>query len=420
MKANNSNSKVFNFGCRLNAYESEVIKSILTKNNLNNTLVVNTCAVTNEAERQAQQTIRKLIKEYPNKKIVVTGCAAQICPEKYLAIEGVNSVIGNIEKLKNESWSNIEKKDVKNVSNIMNSNELNKNIVEKFDGKARAYVEIQQGCNHRCTFCIIPYGRGNNRSIPFGLIVERIKKLVSNGYKEIVLTGVDITDYGIDLPGKPRLTDIIKRLLKLIPELNQLRLSSIDCAELNEDFFELVKSEERLMPHFHISLQSGDDMILKRMKRRHNRKQSIKFCQKLKKIRPNILLGADLIAGFPTETNIMFNNTCTLVKECDLTYLHVFPYSSRYSTPASRMPQVPDFQKKLRAKKLRSLGEEQLHFHLKSSIGKQKTILIEKSFENYSIGKTQEFSSIKVNEKLIEGKLYKLLVKSIDSNFLIV
>ena len=414
-----NNSKVINFGCRLNSYESEVIKSILKKNKINNKIVVNSCAVTNEAERQVQQSIRKLAKENPKMDIIVTGCAAQINPEKYLSIKGVKKIIGNNDKIKNETWINLLENKKYEIENIFDVKNTNSNIVENFDGKARAYVEIQQGCNHRCTFCIIPYGRGNNRSVPINIIIERIKKLVNNGYKEIVLTGVDITDYGRDFSFKTSLSKIIKEILITVPELNQLRLSSIDCAEIDDEFWDLIQFEERLMPHLHISLQSGNDLILKRMKRRHTRKQAIDFCLKAKKLRPNIVFGADLIAGFPTETEEMFNNTYSLISECNLTYLHIFRYSQKNGTPAAKMPQVSNEIKKTRAKLLRDLGEKQLSNYLETLIGKEKIVLIEKNFENYSVGKTQEYAPIRIEKKLNEGELFKLPIKSINKNLLL-
>ena len=414
-----NNSKVINFGCRLNSYESEVIKSILKKNKINNKIVVNSCAVTNEAERQVQQSIRKLAKENPKMDIIVTGCAAQINPEKYLSIKGVKKIIGNNDKIKNETWINLLENKKYEIENIFDVKNTNSNIVENFDGKARAYVEIQQGCNHRCTFCIIPYGRGNNRSVPINIIIERIKKLVNNGYKEIVLTGVDITDYGRDFSFKTSLSKVIKEILITVPELNQLRLSSIDCAEIDDEFWDLIQFEERLMPHLHISLQSGNDLILKRMKRRHTRKQAIDFCLKAKKLRPNIVFGADLIAGFPTETEEMFNNTYSLISECNLTYLHIFRYSQKNGTPAAKMPQVSNEMKKTRAKLLRDLGEKQLSAYLETLIGKEKIVLIEKNFENYSVGKTQEYAPIRIEKKLNEGELFKLPIKSINKNLLL-
>ena len=351
--------------------------------------------------------------------IIVTGCAAQINPEKYLSIKGVKKIIGNNDKIKNETWINLLENKKYEIENIFDAKNTNNNIVENFDGKARAYVEIQQGCNHRCTFCIIPYGRGNNRSVPINIIIERIKKLVNNGYKEIVLTGVDITDYGRDFSFKTSLSKIIKEILITVPELNQLRLSSIDCAEIDDEFWDLIQFEERLMPHLHISLQSGNDLILKRMKRRHTRKQAIDFCLKAKKLRPNIVFGADLIAGFPTETEEMFNNTYSLIRECNLTYLHIFRYSQKNGTPAAKMPQVSNEIKKTRAKLLRDLGEKQLSAYLETLIGKEKIVLIEKNFENYSVGKTQEYAPIRIEKKLNEGELFKLPIKSINNNLLL-
>ncbi len=411
-------SKVINFGCRLNSFEAEVIKSFINKNNIDNTIVFNSCAVTHEAERKVQQSIRKYNRKFPDMNIVVTGCAAQINPNKYISMEGVKSIIGNHEKMNNEVWSNISNFKNLNIKNIMNIKTVNNNIVESFDGKARAYVEIQQGCNHRCTFCIIPFGRGNNRSVPIGLIVERVKKLVMAGYNEVVLTGVDITDYGLDLPGQPSLSQMIRRLLKLVPELKQLRLSSIDCSEIDNDFWDLIKFEERLMPHLHISLQSGDDIILKRMKRRHSKKEAIEFCNKAKKFRPNITFGADLIVGFPTENDKMFNNTLKMVSDCDLVYLHVFPYSIRNGTPASKMPQVPNEVKKIRSKILRNLGHQKLSSYLYTLVGKTKKILIEKNIEKYSIGRTQEYANVKVNKNFTEGQLVDVVLKSNDSKML--
>ena len=412
-------SKVINFGCRLNTYEASVINSFIKKNKIDNTLIFNSCAVTNEAEKQVQQSIRKYKKLNPNSKIIVTGCAAQINPSKYLIMNEVDQVIGNDEKMKSSTWENLEKIERNFSTDIMNINTINKNIIENFDGRARAYIEIQQGCNHRCTFCTIPFGRGNNRSVPLGLIVERAKKLVLNGYNEIGLTGVDITDYGIDLPGQTSLSQMIKRLLKLVPDLKQLRLSSIDCAEIDNDFWDLIEFEKRLMPHLHISIQSGDDMILKRMKRRHNRKNLIEFCKKAKSLRPNIVFGADLIAGFPTENEEMFKRTCDIIDECDLTYLHVFPYSIRQNTPASKMPQISNEIKKKRSSILRNIGEVQHKKYLKKLIGKNSAVLIEKNINDYSMGKTQEFSAIKINSNLEEGKIYNILIKSVEEKTLI-
>ena len=414
-----NNSKVINFGCRLNTYESQIIKSHIKKNDLENTYVFNTCAVTNEAEKQAKQAIRKIIRLYPKAKIVVTGCGAQTNPSVYESIKGVDFVVDNSSKLKSQTWVNIKKNKKNDFKNIFNQTLINKHVIENFDGMSRAYVEIQQGCDHRCTFCIIPFGRGNNRSVPFELIVKRVKKLVSKGYNEIVLTGVDITDYGLDITGAPSLSTMIKNLLIRVPDLKQLRLSSVDCAEIDENFWELLKYEKRLMPHLHLSLQSGDNIILKRMKRRHNREQAIEFCKKAKSLRPDIIFGADLIVGFPTESDKMFENTIKLIEECDLTFLHVFQYSQKIGTPASRMPQVENFIKKKRSKILREIAEGRYSNFLKKFIGKKKKVLIEKKTEEYSIGRTQEYSLVKINKNLRVGNIYDIKIKSIDEQFLV-
>ena len=309
---------IVNLGCRLNIFEGEVINALVKKSDIKNYTIINSCAVTEQAEKKVLYEIRKSKKYSPDKKIIVTGCAAQINPKKYSKISNVDFVIGNKEKLESSTWNNLSDNDPIKVNNIFSDNKLHNNLIEKFEGKSRAYIEIQQGCDHRCTFCIIPFGRGNNRSVPAGVIVNRITKLVDNGYNEIVLTGVDITDYGNDLPGKPNLFQLIKRILNLVPQLKQLRLSSIDCAEINDDFWPLL-SDKRIMPHFHLSLQAGNDLILKRMKRRHNNKQVIDFCKKIRSFRPDVVLGADIIAGFPTETEIMFKDSLSMIKECNLT-----------------------------------------------------------------------------------------------------
>ncbi|MDC0232667.1 tRNA (N(6)-L-threonylcarbamoyladenosine(37)-C(2))-methylthiotransferase MtaB, partial [Pelagibacteraceae bacterium] len=335
----NKKNILINLGCRLNIYEGEIIKNHLNNNNLKDITVINSCAVTEEAEKKVAYEIRKAKRDNPKNKIVVTGCAAQINPKKYDTIKEVDLVLGNKEKLLPNVWKNLNLLEHVQVNDILLETKTVPSSIEKFDGKSRAYIEIQQGCDHRCTFCIIPYGRGNNRSVPAGEIVDRIKKIVKNGYKEVVLTGVDITDYGKDLPAKPTFSNLIKRILKLVPELEQLRLSSIDCAEIDEEFWDLL-SEKKLMPHFHISLQAGNNLILKRMKRRHTREMAISFCNKVLAIRKEATFGADLITGFPTETNKMFKDTLDLIDECHLTHLHVFPYSTRENTPAARMPQV--------------------------------------------------------------------------------
>ena len=328
--------EIVTFGCRLNSYESEVMRGNAEKSGLDNAIIFNTCAVTAEAERQARQAIRRARKENPSAKIIVTGCSAQIKPETYAAMAEVDQVMGNEEKLdpvnyapRSNALLNISASEKILVNDIMSVKETASHMVTSFDGRARAFVQVQNGCNHRCTFCIIPYGRGNSRSVPVGEIVAQTRALVENGYKEIVLTGVDISDYGSDLPGTPTLGQMMRRLLALVPELQRLRLSSIDAVEVDADLYKLIAEEPRLMPHIHISLQAGDDMILKRMKRRHSRKDALDFCQHVRNLRPDVVFGADIIAGFPTETEEMFINTLNMVSEADITYLHVFPYSAR-------------------------------------------------------------------------------------------
>ena len=415
MKKNNIS--IINLGCRLNIYEGEVINNLTNKNNLSNYTIINSCTVTQEAEKKVMYEIRKSKKNYPEKNIIVTGCAAQINPDKYINLEEVDFVLGNKEKLKNETWKMLSEKNPVMVDNIFTDNSLNTNIVEKFEGKSRAYIEIQQGCDHRCTFCIIPYGRGNNRSVPIGVIVIRIKALVYNGYNEVVFTGVDITDYGKDLPGKPNLFQLIKRVLNLIPELKQLRLSSIDCAEITEDFWPLL-NEKRLMPHFHLSLQSGNNLILKRMKRRHNREQVISFCNKVKSLRNDIVFGADIIAGFPTETEKMFQDSVKLIHECNLTHLHIFPYSIRDNTPAALMPQIPRKIIKERAKILREEGRKQMFNYMKNQIGRSAYMLVEQVKENISYGKSQHFTKIKIQDSIKEGKIVKCIITDINNDTL--
>ena len=411
-------NKIVNLGCRLNIYEGEIIKNHLKNENLDNITVINSCAVTAEAEKKVLYEIRKAKKTNPSNKIIVTGCAAQINPDKYNEIDLVDKVIGNSEKLQAQTWKNLYLlKDV-NVGNILEENSTFPTSIEKFEGKSRAYIEIQQGCDHRCTFCVIPYGRGNNRSVPAGEIVNKIKKIVSNGYNEVVLTGVDITDYGKDLPAKPTFSNLIKRILKLVPELRQLRLSSIDCAEIDKDFWDVLK-DKRLMPHFHISLQAGNNLILKRMKRRHSREMAINFCKKILSIRKDATFGADIIAGFPTETESMFQDSIKLIDECGLSHLHVFPYSPRDNTPASRMPQVQKNIIKDRARRLREKGLEKLKQHLKKNIGKKQMILVENKKENFSIGKDQHFFKVKVEDELIEGSIISCIYTGIENDMLI-
>ena len=415
MKKNNIN--VINFGCRLNIYEGEIINSLTNHSNLSNYTIINSCSVTEKAEKKIKYEIRKSKKNSPEKKIIVTGCAAQINPKKYANIDEVDFVIGNKEKLQKETWSSLSENSSVQVKDIFADNKLHNNIVEKFEGKSRAYIEIQQGCDHRCTFCIIPFGRGNNRSVPVGIIVKRIQTLVNNNYNEVVLTGVDITDYGRDLPGKPSLFQLVKRILNLIPNLKQLRLSSIDCAEITDDFWPLLQ-EKRLMPHFHLSLQAGNNLILKRMKRRHNRQQVIDFCQKVHSLRKDVVFGADIIAGFPTETDEMFQDSLKMIKECNLTHLHIFPYSIRQNTPAARMPQISKDIIKKRAKALREEGNKQMQNYLQNQIGNSAIMLVEQVKENISYGKSQHFTKIKIEDTLKEGNIVKCIITNMNNGIL--
>ena len=414
----NKKNSLVNLGCRLNIYEGEIIKNHLKKNNLKNITVINSCAVTEEAEKKVFYEIRKAKRNNPKNKIIVTGCAAQIDPNKFNKLEEVDLVLGNKEKLQSKIWENLSFFKSILVEDILLETKTVPSTIEKFEGKSRAYIEIQQGCDHRCTFCIIPFGRGNNRSVPPGEIVNRIKNIVKNGYREVVLTGVDITDYGKDLPVKPTFSNLIKRILKLVPELEQLRLSSIDCAEIDDEFWDVLL-DKRLMPHFHISLQSGNNMILKRMKRRHSREMAIKFCNKVLSIRNDATFGADIIAGFPTETEEMFKDSIKLIDECNLTHLHVFPYSPREKTPAARMPQLDKKTIKNRAKILREKGLLNLKKHLTNKIGKKDLILVEKNEHKKSFGKDQNFLIVVVDEVINEGNIIPCIFTGVENNKLL-
>lgn len=391
--------EVVTFGCRLNTYESEVIKSNLGTSGLDNVVVFNTCAVTKEAERQAKQAIRKAKRTNPDLKVIVTGCSAQINPKQYSDMPEVDKVIGNEEKLRAENYVFDQEKTA--VNDIMSIKETASHLINSLEGKARAFVQVQNGCNHRCTFCIIPYGRGNSRSVPMGEVVTQVRKLVEAGYNEVVLTGVDITDYGKDLPGEPSFGQMVKRLLALVPDLPRLRLSSVDVAEIDEDLFWLIANEPRLMPHFHISLQAGDDMVLKRMKRRHTRQDVLDFVAKVRAVRPDAAFGADIIAGFPTETDEMFANTLALVSEAGLQHLHVFPYSARTGTPAAKMPQVRVAIRKERAKKLREAGEIELQKHLNKNINKTMQVIVEKDL----FARGADYSSVRLQKAAIPGEV---------------
>ncbi|MCD7058385.1 tRNA (N(6)-L-threonylcarbamoyladenosine(37)-C(2))-methylthiotransferase MtaB [Pelagibacterium xiamenense] len=382
------------FGCRLNAYESEVMKAEAEKSGLSDAIIVNTCAVTAEAVRQAKQSIRKAHRDHPDKKIIVTGCAAQTQARDFGDMAEVDLVIGNNDKLKAESYEpiafGVPLNDKVQVNDIMSVTETAGHLIDGLDGRARAFVQVQNGCDHRCTFCIIPYGRGPSRSVPMGVVVEQIKRLVFNGYREVVLTGVDITSYGGDLPGAPTLGKLTQSILRHVPGLPRLRISSIDSIEADPALYEAV-TDPRLMPHLHLSLQSGDDMILKRMKRRHLRADALGIVEKLRALRPDMVFGADIIAGFPTETDAMFENTLDFVTEADLTYLHVFPFSPREGTPAAKMPQVAKRVARERAARLRAVGESQFQKLCASRIGMTETVLIERD----GVGRTEQFVPVR-------------------------
>ena len=403
------------FGCRLNTYESEVMRSHASNAGLDDAIIFNTCAVTKEAERQARQAIRKARRKNPDAMIIVTGCSAQVNPDMYSEMDEVDQIIGNDLKLQAGTWQGIGGEKVL-VNDIMSVKETASHLIEGVEGHARAFIQVQNGCDHRCTFCIIPYGRGNSRSVPIGAIVEQVRTLVEKGYNEIVLTGVDVTSYGPDLPGQPTLGQMIRRVLALVPDLPRLRLSSLDPVEIDEDLWRLIAEEPRLMPHLHMSLQAGDDMILKRMKRRHLRKDAIEMCERARALRSDIAFGADIIAGFPTETDEMFENTMRIVEECDLTFLHVFPYSERDGTPAAKIPnQVPHDVRKQRAAALRTLGETQMQKFLNSQINKTAQIIVEKG----NIGRTENFAQVRFNDDLQPGTLHTIHTHSVEGDALI-
>ena len=383
------------FGCRLNAYESEVMKAEAEKAGLTGALIVNTCAVTAEAVRQAKQAIRKARREAPGRQIIVTGCAAQTSPRDFADMAEVDLVIGNADKMKAEAYVpmafGVPLNDKVQVNDIMAVREQASHLIDGMDGRTRAFVQVQNGCDHRCTFCIIPYGRGPSRSVPMGPVVEQMKTLVAKGYRELVLTGVDITSYGADLPGQPSLGKLVQSILRHVPDLPRLRISSIDSIEADNALFEALH-DPRLMPHLHLSMQSGDDLILKRMKRRHLRADTLEFVARVRALRPDVVFGADIIAGFPTETDEMFANSLKIVGEADLTYLHVFPYSPREGTPAARMPQVSRAVGKARAAQLRALGEQQYSKFCKTRIGAIESVLVERD----GLGRTEQFVPIAV------------------------
>ena len=411
------NQNVITFGCRLNSFDSQVIKEKINSKKFKNIFFVNTCAVTKEAEKQAKKKIRKLKRENPKAKIIVTGCSAQINPTNYKKMDEVDLILGNEEKFKFEKYLNLLNNNSPNivVNDIMTVKETANHFIKGFDKKSRAFIQIQTGCDHRCTFCIIPFGRGNSRSVPVTKICKQIKILLNKGFKEIVLTGVDLTSYGNDLYGKPNLGKLVKEILKKVKNLERLRLSSLDAIEIDKNLIDIINHEERLMPHLHLSIQSGDNTILKRMKRRHAREDVINLCNNLKKFRNNIVFGADIIAGFPTETNEMFLNSKKILTECDLTYLHIFPYSNRPNTPASKMPQISNKIIKERAKILRMEGNKIMQRFLKNQVNKKHKVL----FESEAEGHSENFVPIKVLTKHKIGEIVEVKGKNVINGKLI-
>lgn len=399
-QAANAEPQVVTFGCRLNMHESEVMRDHAKNAGLQGVIIFNTCAVTKEAERQARQAIRRARRENPDAQIVVTGCSAQIDPEQYADMPEVDRVIGNEEKLQAESWGAPTHARIL-VNDIMSVKETAGHLIDGYEDRTRAFLQVQNGCDHRCTFCIIPYGRGNSRSVPIGVISKQVHSLVERGYKEIVFTGVDVTSYGHDLPGSPSLGQMIRRVLALVPGLARVRLSSLDPVEIDADLWRLIEDEPRLMPHLHLSVQAGDDLTLKRMKRRHLRHDVIAVCQRAKALRPDMAFGADIIAGFPTETDEMFANTVRLVEECDLTFLHIFPYSEREGTPAAKMPQVDPAVRKARAATLRKLRDVQMNRFLERHIGQTLEVLVEKD----GLGRAADFASVALDRAIEPGSL---------------
>ena len=402
---------VLTFGCRLNTYESEVIRRHAVAAGLADVVVVNTCAVTAEAERQARQAIRRAKRERPQARIIVTGCAAQTNPGQFALMAEVDRVIGNDDKIAGEAWIavrealarppdfGIEAEQKIVVNDIMSVKETAAHLIEGVEGKSRAYVQVQNGCDHRCTFCIIPFGRGNSRSVPMGEVVTQVRRLADNGYREVVLTGVDLTSYGTDLPGAPKLGTLVWQILRHVRTLARLRLSSLDCVEIDDELFAAFAEEPRLMPHLHLSLQAGDDLILKRMKRRHSRAAAVALCERLRRLRPGMVFGADIIAGFPTEDEAMFARSLDLVGDCGLTYLHVFPYSPRPGTPAARMPQVPREIAKDRARRLREAGDAALRRYLDGEIGARRSVLTETN----DSGRSEHFTAVRFDRPVEPG-----------------
>ncbi|MBW4961562.1 tRNA (N(6)-L-threonylcarbamoyladenosine(37)-C(2))-methylthiotransferase MtaB [Sulfitobacter sp. CW3] len=410
-----------NHGCRLNAYETEAMKDLAQQAGLENAVIINTCAVTAEAVRKARQDIRKLRKANPDARLIVTGCAAQTEPETFTKMAEVDAVIGNTEKMVGATWQGlaadfIGETEAVQVDDIMSVTETAGHLIDGFGTRSRAYVQVQNGCDHRCTFCIIPFGRGNSRSVAAGVVVDQIKRLVDKGFNEVVLTGVDLTSWGADLPSEPKLGDLVMRILRLVPDLPRLRISSIDSIEVDDNLMQAIATEPRLMPHLHLSLQHGDDMILKRMKRRHLRDDAIRFAEDARKLRPDMTFGADIIAGFPTETDAMFANSLKLVDECDLTWLHVFPYSARQGTPAARMPAVNGAVIKARAAQLREAGAQQVAKHLNAQQGIDHRILMESTV----MGRTEQFTEVHFAQAQVEGSVVAAKITGHDETRLLV
>jgi threonylcarbamoyladenosine tRNA methylthiotransferase MtaB len=404
--------RIITLGCRLNAYESDVVRKNAEDAGLDDAIIVNTCAVTAEAVRQATKTIRKLRRENPSSRIIVTGCAAQIDPDRFAALGEVDHVIGNAEKMRPETFAGLSTAGSERVQvdDIMSVRETAGHLIEGFGSRTRAYVQVQNGCDHRCTFCIIPFARGPSRSVPAGEIVAHVRRVVAGGCREVVLTGVDITSYGTDLPGTPSLGALVRQILRLVPELQRLRLSSIDQVEADEQLMRAIAEEERLMPHLHLSMQAGDDMVLKRMKRRHTRADAVKFCKDVLCLRPDTVFGADLIAGFPTETDAMFANSLSVVDDCNLTYLHVFPFSPRAGTPAARMPQIERRIVKERAARLRDKGTGTLSRFLDRHANAEVQLLVEKG----GVGRTPQFAEMRVPAAIPAGALVRARVSGHD------
>ncbi|MFT0862320.1 tRNA (N(6)-L-threonylcarbamoyladenosine(37)-C(2))-methylthiotransferase MtaB [Ancylobacter sp. G4_0304] len=423
MSAETAPLDVVTFGCRLNALDSAAVKRAAGLAGLERAVIVNTCAVTGEAVRQARQAIRRLKREDPERRILVTGCAAQTEPETFAGMEEVSRVVGNAAKTEVDTWAlaraaldfGIGTEEKVAVGDIMNVRETALHMVDGIEGRTRAFVQVQNGCDHRCTFCVIPYGRGNSRSVPMGAVVAEVRRLVESGYAEIVLTGVDLTSYGAGLPGTPRLGTLVRAVLRHVPELKRLRLSSIDSIEADDELIAALAEEERLMPHLHLSLQSGDDLILKRMKRRHSRAEAIAFCEKVRRLRPDMVFGADIIAGFPTETEAHFRNSLRLVDECGLSHLHVFAFSARAGTPAARMPQLDGTLVKERARRLREAGEAALLRHLSAEVGTRREVLAEIG----GTGRTPGFTGVRLARPAEPGTLFPVRIAGHDGTRLI-